>query len=358
MIRNNKGKLILSSIVILLPVIAGVLLWNKLPEQIAVHWGASGEGNRWSGKAFSVFAIPFFILVLHWICVLITAKDPKNQNQSQKAFGMVLWICPCISLLSNGIMYAIALGAELNAAMVTFISVGLMFVIVGNYLPKCRWNHTIGIKLTWTLNDEENWNKTHRLAGKVWVIDGLLLIALCFLPKYLFPVLFLVVLITALGVPMLYSWLYYKKQGKEGTLTAPDKTTALITKATWGFVAVIVVITGVLCVTGDIKMKYEAASFTIQATYWGDLMADYADIESIEYREQDIRGDRTSGFGSFRLQIGTFQNDEFGTYTRYTYTGCDSCVVLNVDGKILVINGIDDESTKAIFDTLTQKINQ
>lgn len=227
-----------------------------------------------------------------------------------------------------------------------------------NYLPKCRWNYTIGIKLTWTLNNEENWNRTHRLAGKVWVIDGLILIALCFLPKFLFPALFFAVLITALGVSAVYSYLCYKKQCKEGSLTAPDKNTALVTKVSWSFVAVVFVIAGVLNVTGDIKVKYEASSFTIQATYWSDLEVNYTDIENIEYREQDLSGDRTNGFGSIRLKMGTFQNDEFGTYTRYSYTSCDSCIVLTVSGRILVINGIDDASAKAIFNTLTERISQ
>ena len=91
MIKNNKWKLIISSAIILLPILVGLILWNSLPESLTTHWGADGNADGWSSKAFAVFVPPFFILVTHWICVLVTAADPKNRNQSKKSysFGVV-----------------------------------------------------------------------------------------------------------------------------------------------------------------------------------------------------------------------------------------------------------------------------
>ena len=80
-------------------------------------------------------------------------------------------------------------------------------------------------------------------------------------------------------------------------------------------------------------------AFTIEASYWTDLTVAYETIDAIEYRDQDDPGTRISGLGGAKLLAGSFRNDEFGSYTRYSYTGCDACIVINADGKILVLNG-------------------
>ena len=214
MIRKNKWKLIISSVIILIPIVAGLLIWNDLPEQIAVHWGADGEPDGWSGKSFAVFGIPLILLALHWVCIFFTAHDPKNKEQSSKVFNMVLWITPIISLIVCSCSYAFALGNDINIDMIVCVIIGITFVIVGNYMPKCKQNYTIGIKIPWTLQNEENWNKTHRFAGRLWVFGGLLLLASLLIPVD--NILFLVLPVTffiAL-VPIIYSYVYYRKQLK------------------------------------------------------------------------------------------------------------------------------------------------
>lgn len=114
MIKRNKKQLIISSIIILLPVLAGLIMWNMLPERIATHWNARGVADGFSGRSFTIFGIPIIMLILQWICILGTAMDPRNKEQNNKVFGMVLWIIPLISLLLNGMVYAIALGNELT----------------------------------------------------------------------------------------------------------------------------------------------------------------------------------------------------------------------------------------------------
>lgn len=93
MIKQNKLKLIITSIIILLPVVAGLLLWDRLPDSIATHWGADGIANGWSSKPFAVFGLPLFIFAMHWICVLISSVDPKKQNITSKPFSLVIHYC-------------------------------------------------------------------------------------------------------------------------------------------------------------------------------------------------------------------------------------------------------------------------
>ena len=207
MIKENKRKLILTSVVILIPVIIGIILWNKLPDTIATHWGINGDPDSYNSKAFAVFALPLILFVVHWICVIATKLDPKSKNINSKMFSIVLWICPAISLVMNTMVYLIALGKEIRFVSVVIIFMGLLFIIIGNYLPKCRQSYTMGIKLPWTLNDEENWNKTHRFAGALWVIGGIVIIATAIFESF---IIFFSIMAVMIIAPTVYSYLHYK----------------------------------------------------------------------------------------------------------------------------------------------------
>ena len=206
MIRKNLSTLIITSLIILLPIAAGLILWDSLPEQIATHWNAQGAADGYSSKAGAVFTLPLVILGVHWLSILVTAADPKRA--SGKALLMVFWICPVLSVLIGCVIFVTALGAQLPVEKIVPLFLGAMFLVLGNYLPKCEQNYTIGIKVPWALNDAENWNKTHRFAGFVWVIGGLLVIATSFLGSLI--LLFGILLVMSLA-PVLYSYCYYKK---------------------------------------------------------------------------------------------------------------------------------------------------
>ncbi|MBE6958060.1 MAG: DUF1648 domain-containing protein [Ruminococcaceae bacterium] len=208
MVKKNLKVLIITSVVILLPILAGLLLWNQLPEQIPSHWNANGEVDGWSSKAFSVFGMPLIMLAFQWICTLGTGADPKKANHPQKIVHLVLWIIPILSTVLHIIVYMVALGQNVRVEVVMPVLVGLVLTIVGNYLPKCKQNYTIGIKIPWTLDSEENWNRTHRFAGWLWTICGLLLILTGFFGG--FWIFFAVVLVMVL-VPLLYSYILHRK---------------------------------------------------------------------------------------------------------------------------------------------------
>lgn len=360
MIRNNKWKLIFTSALILLPVLFGLLFWDSLPSEMATHWGADGKANGFQSRTLAVFGMPLFLLFMHWVGIFITAADPKNKGQSRKVFGLIFWIMPLLSLFCSVITYSAALGATVLLPFFVFTFLGLTFIAVGNYMPKCKQNHTIGIKVSWTLASEENWSKTHRLAGKVWVIGGFLFIAAGFLPEKAIPfALFSPILLSL--IPIVYSYLYHKKQLKDGAVSEAD-TAAYKKLRKWtvpfsvGAVILTLLLLYFVCFTGNITVEYAADTFTIRASYWEDLTLSYSDIDTIEFREIDTPGVRTFGYGSPRLLMGTFQNDEFGQYTRYSYTKCDSAVILTVDRKTVVLSASDEDGTKEIYDALKNRI--
>lgn len=208
--KKYKKTLILTSVVMLIPILIGVLLWNRLPEQVATHFDFEGNPNGWTSREFTVFGIPLFLLVCQWVAVAATLSDPKHKNLSEKVFRMILWIVPMASLLLAIVCYGYELGYETSDRTIAFATIGIFFIVIGNYLPKCRQNYTIGIKIPWTLHDEENWNHTHRMAGYLWILGGLLMLANIFLK---WDWLLVVVLAVSVLVPTIYSYLYYRKHG-------------------------------------------------------------------------------------------------------------------------------------------------
>ena len=210
---KNKKMLALTSAVILLPMLAGLVLWNRLPENIPVHWNIAGEVDRYGSRAMVVLGLFGFLLVIHWFGIFATVMDPKNKEQTEKALLLVYWIVPVLSLVMAVLTYSTALGAAVSVNTVLPVFLGLLFTVIGNQMPKCRRNYTIGIKIPWTLESEENWNATHRLAGKIWVIGGLLTIAVGLLAVPVWAV--LAVLLVMGFLPIGYSYYWYKKHTAE-----------------------------------------------------------------------------------------------------------------------------------------------
>lgn len=165
MIKQYKKELIVSTLLALLPIAAGLLLWNRLPGQLATHWGMHGA-DRWSGKAAAVFLQPLLLLAAHYLVLFLVFRDAKNRNQSKKVVGLLFWMIPAVSILVSGITYAVALGWKFRLAGLLFAGLGLMFAAIGNYFPKCRPNRTVGIRISWTLGSEENAGPQRQQRGK------------------------------------------------------------------------------------------------------------------------------------------------------------------------------------------------
>ena len=208
MIKNNLKILIITSIIILLPILAGVALWNQLPESVPIHWNAAGEVDGWASKTMAVFGLPAFLLAIHWVGVVATFSDPKKQNHSQKILALVFWLVPVLSLILMAVTYFSAMGQDVRIEIIVYMLLGLLFVFIGNYLPKCKQNYTIGIKIPWTLHSEENWNRTHRLAGYVWVGGGFAIMI-----SGIFGILWVVLAacIVMVLVPVIYSFILNRK---------------------------------------------------------------------------------------------------------------------------------------------------
>ena len=333
-LTEHKGKLILSSLVTLLPALAG---WR-------LAWEAAA------------------LLAAHWLVLLIVFADRRNrENQSRKAIGLLFWVMPFVSLLTGGVTVMLERGVQSAGALSSLMALGfgVMFIVLGNYMPKFRQNSFMGIRVKWTLEDEANWNATHRFGGKVWVAGGFACLAGALLPVQAMGVVFPAVLAVIVALPIAYSYRYHKAQpAAERTARAPappaQKWAARLTVAA---VAVLAVWTLLM---GSAGVQYGESSFTVAASGWEDLTVAYEDVAAVEYLPaEDVPdgGIRTYGLGNLRVAFGQFSNDAYGDYTRYTYRSCGDCVRLTTTaGRTILLNGPDQAATRAIYEALRGRI--
>ena len=360
MIKNNKLKTLISSLIIMLPTVFGLIVWDKLPNEIVSHIGISGNPDAVSNKSMLVFGLPALLLAIHLLCLWLTDKDPSHKKQPKKAIGMVFWIMPAASLFVNSLFYSTAFEMSFNPMMLVVDFLAFMFIAIGNYMPACKQSATMGIKIKWTLENADNWRATHRFSGKVWFICGFLLIPCAFLPEKFAPTVLIGIIIPVAILPVMYSYIYDRKQVKAGTYSTENSVIASMPKSTKkATIAVLVILAVVLPVTmfsGDIEFNMSESALEINADYYNDIIVTYDSIDDIEFREVTVDGLRVGGFGSMRLLMGKFKNDEFGYYTRYTYADDVGAVVITVGGEKLVISGKTIVETRAIYDALTEKL--
>lgn len=333
-----RNTLLLTSLVILIPTLTSALLWQR------IVW------------------YPFLALATHWIVLFFILRDRANAAQHPRVLHLVFWLLPVTSLLVGGIQVLARSGFESFATIstITYVAFGLLFFVLGNSLPKVKQNSTIGIRVKWSLENEENWNATHRFAGKVWVAGGLLAMACALLPaNERTMVLFTVVILVLAFAPMAYSYRYYRRQLAAGT-TAPSPVSRKGAAAVAVLVVAIGAFTGWSLFSGSMNVRLGAEAVSIETRYWKDLTIPYEDIDEIAFYEHDpsqnVDGARVNGFDNLRFSMGAFKNSLYGRYTRYIHASCDAVIVMNVNGEIVVLNGADEAATRALYDELQARV--
>lgn len=356
---KNKKLLIITSLITLLPIPVGLLLWNKFPETMAIHWGVTGQADGFASVPFAVFAPSLMMLLTHWFLILVTSFDKGNKNRNKKIQAIVLWTIPVVCNLSCCGIYALALGVKFSPILWTMVPLGLLFALIGNYLPKTRMNYTIGIKVAWAYTSDENWNATHRFAGKLWVIGGILMALSGFLPHlWAIGAMFCVIAVLCI-LPIIYSWRFYAKEKAEGkdVSVRSFKSNKKVMKFSAAFLVLIAVFIAWTLFYGDITYDFHEDHLLVDSNMYTGYVIRYEQIESVEYREGNVAGLRVGGFGSFRLLMGYFQNEELGTHQRYTYYDPESCIVVKTNRTAVVLSGETAEETKAVYETLLAKIS-
>lgn len=200
-------------LIVLIPFIYLAFIWNVLPEQVPIHWNANGEIDGWGSKA-TLLIIPFILPVLIYVILSLVPKiDPKQKIEatSKKFYNIKLLLTLFMSVLALFILYSSKSQSFTNPNIIIML-IGLLYVILGNYMKTIKTNYFIGIRTPWTLENDIVWKKTHKLAGKYWFIGGLLVILLGFIlePK---PNMVSFIIITTIItiIPVVYSYVIFKQ---------------------------------------------------------------------------------------------------------------------------------------------------
>lgn len=212
--KKDYKRIIISTLFCLVPILFGLFVYNDLPNQMPIHWDANGTADGFAPKLIGIIALPLILAIINVILQIIVYYDPKRMNISGKMLSLILYILPAFGCIIQTISLLNALKFNIDMAVIAPLITGTLFIVVGNYLPKCKVNYTVGIRLPWTLSDEVNWSKTHRLSGFLFVIVGILLVLNTLINLIHWVVLLMIATTIVLIVPSVYSFMLYKNSTK------------------------------------------------------------------------------------------------------------------------------------------------
>jgi len=204
--------------IILIPAVYLALIWNRLPEKVALHFDLKGEPDR-MGTRNELLITATLLIVMNAVVYLILTNiyriDPKKyaaENKSRLyriAFASSLFLSVVLCM----IIYSSSHGNIKFSMSIMLAALGLFFAFIGNYLPNLKPNYFAGIRVPWTLENEDNWRKTHALAGKLWFGGGIFLAIIClFLKPTAAIVVFFSFMTLIVVIPILYSYVLYRNQ--------------------------------------------------------------------------------------------------------------------------------------------------
>jgi uncharacterized membrane protein len=201
-------------ILILAAAIASFYFYAHFPERVPTHWNFAGQVNGWGNKVEGAFAIPVMLIFMYFLFLFLPMLDPKKERYEQ--FIKTYNIFRNLILLVLVAIYFIAslngLGHNVPVQYLVPIIIGVLFIVLGNYMGKLKRNWFIGVRTPWTISSEEVWNKTNRFGGYLFMLSGLIMMAIPFLPSLLGLWLFGGMMVALVFGTFVYSYVLYIKE--------------------------------------------------------------------------------------------------------------------------------------------------
>ena len=218
---KNKKLLFLMGLLCLVNLAGHLYFYPSLPDTVPIHWGFDGQPDGWGGKSSILFtaSLPFAMLLL---LAVLPRMDPKGKNFQRfqpvyRIFLILLTVFMCgVSWLSELTVYNVLPSGGSLVNTLVMGGLGLVFLVLGNYMPRIKQNYTFGCRTPWALNDEHNWNRTQRMGGIVFVVMGAVLLLVSVFATLLGETLTLALLLGALlgGCVWIYVYSYLVFIGK------------------------------------------------------------------------------------------------------------------------------------------------
>jgi uncharacterized membrane protein len=187
---------------------ASVWFYRNFPDRVPTHWNAAGEVDGWSSPEFAAFFFPAIIIALYLLLVFLPAADPqkKRYKEFSRPYQVIRFAIVAYMTMLYFVTSLIGIGHNISVPKVMALSIGLLFVILGNFMPKFKKNWFVGIRTPWTLSDEDVWNRTHRVAGKLWSMGGILIMLTAFLPAHWSFTALMIIIFAVVIATVCYSW--------------------------------------------------------------------------------------------------------------------------------------------------------
>ncbi len=166
---------IITSIVCLLPILLGISLWEKLPDTMAIHFNMYGDADNFASKEFTVYGMPLLMVVFQAFCCFINDINSLKHGERKKLETVTKWIIPCLTVVLQIITLGYGLGWSINIRKVVGLIVGVIFLVIGNYLPKFDYIKNFDL-------DTQKAIKINRFIGYETVLMGILFFITLFLP--------------------------------------------------------------------------------------------------------------------------------------------------------------------------------
>ena len=212
---STRTTIFISITLIAIAVLAGLLLWNRLPDPMPGHWNAAGEIDGYISKFWGVFLLPIISIALTGLFLIVPRIDPLKANiaQFRAAFNWFIVAFVVYILYLYILTLLAALGTLFNMTLMLLPAVGLLFIGIGYLMSGAKRNFFIGIRTPWTLSSDTVWDKTHKLGSRLFMLGGVVTILCAFLGESGIWIM-LVAMLGASFVPIVYSYVLYQRETK------------------------------------------------------------------------------------------------------------------------------------------------
>ena len=162
----------------------GVWAWSRLPARVPTHWGLDGQPDGWGPAWVNALLIPATAIFLYLLVLLLPLVDPRRRNYAlfPGVLRLLRFLAPAVMVVLHVLAVRASLGYAVDMSLAFRVLMPAFFIVLGNQMGRIRFNYFVGIRVPWTLDNEEVWNRTHRLAGKLWVTGGVIALGFLLLP--------------------------------------------------------------------------------------------------------------------------------------------------------------------------------
>ncbi|MBX7167565.1 MAG: SdpI family protein [Pirellulales bacterium] len=217
--RTNRRTEVFQLIIILCMFAASAVLWTRAPVRMPVHWNLAGEPDRYAGKVEGLLLMPFMALLSYGLLLLLPRIDPNRiaYDAFAHAYQVIRVALVAFFAALHAMLLLVAFGYPVNVSLVVPLGIGILFCLLGHFMGTFRPNWFVGVRTPWTLSSETSWNKTHRLAGWLFMVTGFAMFLLAVLHNaWTLAIVLGLVALMVIGLPV-YSYFVWRDDPQRKT---------------------------------------------------------------------------------------------------------------------------------------------